>query len=206
MSNPIVNQQSTQVTQHRASVFLTSDLAIEFTVFDHHNSQVPQEAWDGFVTGYRHAHGTDPASSLRQYVTERSVWQWDTTYSDGAVVIGDPDGPLVLEDEQVGPEGCRIVFWHEGDPYDTGLRVWGEEAGIITWLLRDKKTREDDRWLTRIMARSLTATVSGGATRKTSGFTTPTKARCPAEPGSSPTSSRTVTAVPMSGGSTASMA
>ena len=143
VSNPIVNQQSTQVTQHRASVFLTSDLAIEFTVFDHHNSQVPQEAWDGFVTGYRHAHGTDPASSLRQYVTERSVWQWDTTYSDGAVVIGDPDGPLVLEDEAGGPGGLPESLRHEGDPYDTGLRVWGEEAGIITWLLRDKKTRKD---------------------------------------------------------------
>ena len=65
MSNPIVNQQSTQVTQHRASVFLTSDLAIEFTVFDHHNSQVPQEAWDGFVTGYRHARQTGRPSTSR---------------------------------------------------------------------------------------------------------------------------------------------
>lgn len=129
------------VTQHRASVFLTSDLAVEFSVFDHHVSAVPESAWEEFMTAYRHAHGRDPASDLAEYVTGK-IWQWDTTYTDGTVVIGDPAGPLAMEDEPVGPEGCRIMFWDEGTPYDTGLRVWAEEAGIIAAMLRDKKARD----------------------------------------------------------------
>ena len=132
------------VTQHRAGFYLTSDLAVEFTVFDHHASNVPDSAWDEFTGAYAHAHGCDiPGDgSLTGYVTSDS-WSWDTTYTDGTVVVGEPDGPLALEDEADGPEGCRIVFWDEGNCYDTGLRVWGGEAGLVAAMLRDKKAREE---------------------------------------------------------------
>ena len=130
------------VTHHRAKLWLTSDLAVEFSVFDHHASQVPDAAWETFAAGYRHAHGTEPAATLTGYVVDRSTWTWDTTYSDGTVVIGDPDGPLALEDEPAGPEGCRIVFWDEGNVHDTGLRVWAGETAIIRRLLREREARE----------------------------------------------------------------
>lgn len=126
------------VTQHRTKAWITGDLAIEFSVFDHDSSKVPDAAWDTFVQGYRHAHGAVPADSLREYVIDRSTWQWDEVYSDGTVVVGETDGPFALEAEPVGPEGCRIVFWDDGDPYDTGLRVWEEEAALISRLLREK--------------------------------------------------------------------
>ena len=132
---------SETVTHHRTKFWLTNDLAVEFSVFDHHASQVPDSAWETFVNGYRHAHGTDPANTLTEYAVGAS-WLWDTTYSDGTVVIGDPDGPLALEDEASGPEGCRIVFWHEGNVHDTGLRVWAPEVAIIGQLLRERKARE----------------------------------------------------------------
>lgn len=132
---------TTTVTSHRVGVFLTSDLAVDFTVFDHHASAVPDSAWEEFTAAYRHAHGCTPASDLAEYVTN-AIWRWDTAYTDGTVVIGDADGPIAMEDEPAGPEGCRIMFWDEGTPYDTGLRVWAEEAALIAAMLRDKKARD----------------------------------------------------------------
>lgn len=134
---------STTVTRHRTGFYLTGDLAVRFTLSDHHASDVPDSVWDEFTAAYAHAHGCAPAGSLTEYVTD-TTWSWDTTYTDGTVVIGDEDGPIVLEDEAAGPEGCRIVFWDEGTPYDTGLRVWEEEASLVAAMLRDKKAREED--------------------------------------------------------------
>ena len=129
------------VTQHHAKVWLTGDLAIEFSVFDHNSSQVPDKVWDEFVLAYHHAHGSDPANSLREYVID-SNWLWEDALTDGAVVVDEADSPLCLETEPVGPEGCRIVFWDEGNVYDTGLRVWTEEAEVVARLLREKTVRE----------------------------------------------------------------
>jgi hypothetical protein len=129
------------VTQHRTGFFLTGDLAVRLTVFDHHCPQVPDSAWEAFERGWRHAHGSDVpgGGTITGYVTGHAGWTWDTTFTDGTVVIGDPDGPLSLESEPAGPGGCRIVFWDDGTPYDTGLRVWEGEAGIIAALLREHK-------------------------------------------------------------------
>jgi hypothetical protein len=129
-------------SQHRTRFFLTSDLAIEFTVFDHHASQVPDTAWIAFTEALRHARGHAPANGLTVYVTRAAAWSWDRVYGDGSVVIGDPDGPFTLESDPDGPAGCRIVFWHEGTPYDTGLRVWEQEASIISRLLLGKAEAE----------------------------------------------------------------
>jgi hypothetical protein len=131
------------VTQHRTKFFLTGDLAVEFSVFDHHHSEVSAEAWEVFTTSYRQGHGSAfPASTLTDYVLNHVTWTWDETYTDGTVAIGEPDGPLGLQAEPVGPEGCRILFWDNGTCYDTGLRVWAEEAAIIARLLRTEPEPE----------------------------------------------------------------
>jgi hypothetical protein len=129
-------------TQHRVGFFLTSDLAIAFSVFDHHACAVPDTAWTTFAEGQQHAHGSFPAATLTDYVVNYATWCWDQTYSDGTVVIGDPYGPFALEPDPSGPEGCRIMFWEDGTPYDTGLRVWDAETVIIAGLLRIKKELE----------------------------------------------------------------
>ena len=129
-------------TQHRAKVFLTNDLALEFTVFDHHNSAVPQAAWDEFTNGYRHAHGSDLDCTLTEYVLNSASWLWDTTYSSGTIAIGEADGPLALETDPDGPKGCRIMFWADGTGWDTGLRVWADEATIVAEQLRAVKERD----------------------------------------------------------------
>lgn len=124
----------------RVQVFVTSDLSIEFSVFDHPGKRdVPAAAWKRFAAAWKHAHGSEiPGNGSIAAYAENAMWQWDEVYSDGTVVIGDRDSPLALEDEPSGPEGCRIVFWDEGTAWDTGLRVWAGETRLITRLLRSR--------------------------------------------------------------------
>lgn len=133
-----------KTSHYRASFFLTQDLEVTFSVFDHHTSEVPDEAWQEFVDSYRQAHGTEPTEvTLTKYVVQGSAWSWDECYSNGSVAIGDADGPFMLETEPVGPEGCRIMFWPDGTTgYDTGLRVWDPEAQIIARMLQEKAASE----------------------------------------------------------------
>jgi len=137
-----MTQQSAAVTQHRAAAWLTSDMSLAFTVFEHPGrNEVSSEMWAQFQAGYKHAHGSEPDDSLAGYVAEGG-WLWDTSYTDGAIVIGDPTGPLAVESGDGDDKGCRIVFWHEGSPYDTGLRIWAEEASILATALRDRAVRD----------------------------------------------------------------
>jgi hypothetical protein len=130
---------------YRTRAWLTSDLAMEFSVWDHHCSQVPEASWEEFTASWRHAHGSGiPGDgTLADYAVNHGGWSWDQVYSHGAVVIGDAFGPLSLEETPCGPEGCRIVFWDEGDPYDTGLRVWAEEAALLAVTLREARTARE---------------------------------------------------------------
>lgn len=131
------------MTQHRTQAWLTNDLALTFSVFDRGDGQVPADVWERFSGIHWRMHGIDPGT-VAEYVTDHSAWIWDTVFSSGTVVIGEREGPCTLEAPAGDDETAswRIMFWDDGTGFDTGLRVWAEEARIITQALRDRADRE----------------------------------------------------------------